>query len=91
MEAIAVDKEKKKYGKHDNYEIESLASDYIRVEECKKDSEKMGHVMDCLADKKKQKKSEITSIEDLLKIGESKRMEDKEEEKEEKEDEEKED
>ena len=73
-------KEKKKYGKFDNWEIESLASDYINIEKCKGDKEKMGYVMECLESKKKEKKKEIRSIEDLLEAGESKRMEDKDEE-----------
>lgn len=71
--------DKKKYGKFDNYEIESIARSYMEVEKAKKDSEKMGYVMECLEEKKKEKKSEIISIEDLLKAGESKRMEEKEE------------
>ena len=82
MEIAMKDKEEKKYGKYDNWEIESLADDYLRVEKCKEDKEKMKYVMECLAKKKKEKKMEISSIEDLLKAGEMKRMEDKEEEKE---------
>jgi len=74
-----VEKEKKKYGKYDNWEIKSIASDYIRVEECKKDSEKWKYVEQCLEEKKKEKKSEIKSIDDLLKVGEAKRMEEKDE------------
>jgi len=82
MESVAMEKEKekKKYGKYDNWEIESIADDYLRVEKCKEDSEKMKYVMQCLEKKKKEKKSEISSIEDLLKAGEAKRMEDKDEE-----------
>lgn len=76
---VAMEKEKKKYGKYENYEIEDLAREYVRLEECRKDPEKMECVMKCLEEKKKEKKSEISSIEDLLKAGEAKRMEDKEE------------
>ena len=83
MDAVSVNEEKKKYGKYENYEIDSIARDYIRVEECKKDEKKFAYVLECLEDQKKEKKSEITSIEGLLKAGESKRMEDKDEEKEE--------
>jgi len=71
----------KKYGKYDEWEIKSLASSFLRVEEAKKDKEKMKYVEDCLEDKKEDKKMEIKSIEDLLKVGEMKRIENSKEDK----------
>jgi hypothetical protein len=78
--------EKKKYGKFENYEIEHLADKMIEIEECKNDKEKMKYVLECLEEKKKGAKKSITSIEDLLKAGESYRMKDDEDDKKEDED-----
>lgn len=69
----------KKYGKYDEWEIESLAESMMEVEKCKDDKEKMGYVQKVLKDKMKDKKMEVKSIADLLKIGEMKRMEEDEE------------
>lgn len=81
MEIKIEKEENKEYGKYSNFEIESLARSFLRVEEAKKDPKKWGYVEKCLAEERDEKKSQIKSIDDLLRVGESKRMEDTKEDK----------
>lgn len=79
MKMSEVGEEKKKYGKYENYEIEHLAEKYMEIKECEKDEEKMKYVHECLKSKMDDNKKAISSIEELLKVGEAKRMEEKDE------------
>lgn len=58
-------KEKKKYGKFDEWDITSAVDTLIRAEEIKSDKEKMKYVSKCLAEKFKDTKKTITSIQGL--------------------------
>lgn len=63
--AVAPKKEKKKYGKFDEWEIRDAADTLIRAEQIKGDKEKMKYVQMCLDEKEKDTKKAITSIEGL--------------------------
>jgi len=61
------EKKKSKYGKFDEWEIESLADKMIAIEECKKDKKKMEMVLKCLKEKEEGAEKAITSIADIRK------------------------
>lgn len=66
MDSIASPKkEKKKYGKFDEWDISNAVDTLIRAEEIKSDKEKMKYVSKCLAEKFKDTKKTITSIQGL--------------------------
>ena len=70
-------KKSKKYGKYDEWEIESCADCLMRAEEIKKDPEKLEYVMKYL---KKKESAVVSSIEELREIAQQKGREENEEE-----------
>jgi len=68
MDAVEPKKEKKMYGKYDEWDINSAAETLMQAEAIKKDDEKMGYVKQHLSKKKK----EIKSIEDLRLVAQEK-------------------
>jgi hypothetical protein len=62
----------KKYGKYDDWEIESAARTLIEAEEIKKDKEKMKYVGECLKAKGDAYSAAITSLDDLRKLANKK-------------------
>lgn len=65
MEAVEVKKESKKYGKFEDYEIESAARTLREAEEIKADSEKMKYVEKCLKKEVVAAKKAYKSIDDM--------------------------
>lgn len=66
INATPVDSEKsKKYGKFDEWEINSAVRTIMEAEEIKADAEKMKYVGPLLKDKCKQMKKAISSIDDI--------------------------
>lgn len=65
MEAVSAEKKKKKYGKFEDYEIESAARTIQEAEEIKSDPEKMKYVAKCLKEKASAAKKAVTSIQDI--------------------------
>jgi len=55
----------KKYGKYDDYEIESAARTIIEAEEIKADYEKMKYVKMCLEEKNEASNKAIKSLKDM--------------------------
>jgi hypothetical protein len=69
---ISIGKEEKKdgkYGKYDDYEIESAARTITEAEEIKADEEKMKYVKECLEEKASASKKAIKSIQDIRDAG----------------------
>jgi len=62
------EEKEKKYGKYDDWEIESAARTIIDAEEIKKDKEKMKYVGECLKSKGEAYSSAISSLDDLKKL-----------------------
>jgi hypothetical protein len=62
---VTVKEQKKKYGKYEDYEIESAVRTIIEAEEIKADKEKMKYVLPLLEKKAKGMKKAITSLDDL--------------------------
>ena len=58
---VEVKKQKKKYGKYEDYEVEGWVDTLMRAEEIKNDPEKMKYAEMCI----KKKKKAINSIADL--------------------------
>ena len=64
--AIAMkENKKKKYGKFEDYEIESAARTIQEAEEIKADPEKMKYVSTCLKEKADAAKKAVKSIQDI--------------------------
>ena len=58
-------KEKKKYGKFEEYEIKDCARTIVKAEEIKADKEKMKYVKMCLEEKAKAATKAVKSIQDI--------------------------
>lgn len=65
MEAVSPKKSKKKYGKYEDYEIESAARTLEEAEEIKADEEKLKYVQKCMKEKLSAKKKAYKSISDM--------------------------
>jgi hypothetical protein len=68
MEEVKEKKENKKYGKFEDYEIESAARTIQEAEEIKADPEKMKYVAMCLKDKCKAAEKAVKSIKSIKDI-----------------------
>jgi len=66
------EKEEKKYGKFDEWEISSAVRTIVEAEEIKADAEKMKYVLPLLKDKAEGMKKAIMSLDDLREIVKSK-------------------
>ncbi len=66
------EEKEKKYGKFDDWEIESAARTLLEAEEIKKDAEKMKYVGECLKKKGEAYSSAITSLDDLRAVARKK-------------------
>ena len=77
MEAQPIDpkKSKKKYGKYDDWEIESAARTLEEAELIKADPEKMKYVKMCMESKVKATEKALSSIDELREIGKKKMSE----------------
>jgi hypothetical protein len=64
-EVSAPEKKPKKYGKYEDYEIESAVRTIVEAEEIKNDAEKMKYVKPLLSDKMQAMKKTISSIGEL--------------------------
>lgn len=71
-EPVKSEEKEKKYGKYDDWEIESAARTIIEAEEIKRDKEKMKAVGQCLKEKGEAYSSAITSLDDLRKLANKK-------------------
>lgn len=80
MDGAMPEKKEKKYGKYEDYEIESAVRTIVEAEEIKNDAEKMKYVKPLLSDKMQAMKKTITSIEGLRKHAEEMNDEDYEKE-----------
>lgn len=73
INATPVDaKEEKKYGKYDEWEINSAVRTIMEAEEIKNDPEKMKYVKPLLQEKAQSMQKAINSIQDLRDIAKSK-------------------
>lgn len=71
LTAAPAEKEEKKYGKFDDWEIESAVRTIIEAEEIKQDAEKMKYVKPLLEEKLQKTQKAITSLQDLKDIAKS--------------------
>lgn len=71
-EPVEGEKKEKKYGKYDDWEIESAARTIIEAEEIKKDTEKMKYVGECLKSKGEAYSRAVSSLDDLRKLANKK-------------------
>ena len=69
---IESDKDEKKYGKYDEWEINCAVRTIIEAEEIKADAEKMKYVGPMLEEKAAGLKKAITSIQDIRDLAKSK-------------------
>lgn len=71
-EPVKGEEKEKKYGKYDEWEIESAARTLVEAEEIKADAEKMKYVKMCMEKKYGAAKKVIASLDDLKKVAKEK-------------------